>query len=495
MAPLPMSVTFLGTSSGGGPSESRNCSSLVADVLGDGSLWMVDCAEGTLRQFALQPGYGADRIKVSKLSKMFITHMHADHVMGIITVLRSLLGIPKPDAGPSQKPPRVEIYGPAGLRTFVRSILKMTMTSVGDRYVVHELLGPDDAVTPCSQEVVHSSECEGRDIRCGEDGFWRDVVSGGASKTTVTVDAGFILHRDPCIGYVFRESAPLSRKIVVLGDTYDPSAIAPLCLSASLLVHESTDAYMPPNVDPEAKRTVETINAKVVERGHSTPTMAGAFAKLIEARQLVMNHIGCRFPAPQLSHRQRNTKALREGVLKEMERQANEAWGLGRAQSAVDYLKVNVYALRGDPELEPEQDGAEEAAASWRPPPTDHHLVVHNNRASYRGHRGMDHGDRGAGGSRGYRRDDGRGAGGMDHRGRGRGDGRGYGAGSMDHRGRGGGDSRGYRRGDGRGAGSTDHRGGGGFRGDMDYGSGDGRGAGGDFASDRTEPKRKRLDP
>lgn len=34
-----MSVTFLGTSSGGGPSESRNCSSLVADVLGDGSLW------------------------------------------------------------------------------------------------------------------------------------------------------------------------------------------------------------------------------------------------------------------------------------------------------------------------------------------------------------------------------------------------------------------------------------------------------------------------
>lgn len=34
-----MSVTFLGTSSGGGPSESRNCSSLVCDVLGDGSLW------------------------------------------------------------------------------------------------------------------------------------------------------------------------------------------------------------------------------------------------------------------------------------------------------------------------------------------------------------------------------------------------------------------------------------------------------------------------
>ena len=32
-------VTFLGTSSGGGPTKTRNCSSLVADVLGDGSLW------------------------------------------------------------------------------------------------------------------------------------------------------------------------------------------------------------------------------------------------------------------------------------------------------------------------------------------------------------------------------------------------------------------------------------------------------------------------
>ena len=32
-------VTFLGTSSGGGPTKTRNCSSLVVDMLGDGSLW------------------------------------------------------------------------------------------------------------------------------------------------------------------------------------------------------------------------------------------------------------------------------------------------------------------------------------------------------------------------------------------------------------------------------------------------------------------------
>ena len=34
-----MTVTFLGTASGGGPTESRNCSSLVCDILADESLW------------------------------------------------------------------------------------------------------------------------------------------------------------------------------------------------------------------------------------------------------------------------------------------------------------------------------------------------------------------------------------------------------------------------------------------------------------------------
>jgi ribonuclease Z len=89
---MAMSVTFLGTSSGGGPSESRNCSSLVCDMLADQSLWsaesiskhlqaltflpVVDCAEGTTRQFALQPHHTRPHVRIQKVSKIFITHMH-----------------------------------------------------------------------------------------------------------------------------------------------------------------------------------------------------------------------------------------------------------------------------------------------------------------------------------------------------------------------------------------------------------------------------------
>ncbi|KAI0357287.1 hypothetical protein OH77DRAFT_151898 [Trametes cingulata] len=74
-----ITVTFLGTTSGGGPTETRNCSSLVVEPLGDGSLWMVDCAEGTVRQFALQPfnrNTENRRLRVSQVSKIFVTHMH-----------------------------------------------------------------------------------------------------------------------------------------------------------------------------------------------------------------------------------------------------------------------------------------------------------------------------------------------------------------------------------------------------------------------------------
>jgi ribonuclease Z len=121
----------------------------------------------------------------------------ADHVMGIVPILRSVLYPPRTEVTP-QAPPRLEIYGPAGLRTFVRSVLKMTLTRTSDRYVVHELLAPDDEATPCDPpEVMHSSENAGRDIRADANGFWKDIATTTTSRlrSKVVVDAGRIDHR------------------------------------------------------------------------------------------------------------------------------------------------------------------------------------------------------------------------------------------------------------------------------------------------------------
>jgi ribonuclease Z len=277
--------------------------------------------------------------------------------------------------------PSVEIYGPAGLRAFVRQILTITNTRSADKYAVHELLTASDPVTPCnpcpsesesddgapaklasaSPDVMHASELPGRDIRCGADGFWRAITVGRGSWSgaEVRVDAGPIVHRDPCVGYVFREMGAPARKLVILGDTQDADAIVPLIKedvershpragasvttvpqhirfeeqmepdkadedvsgalsnsqSVSLLVHEATDAYIPPSVDPMVNRKMqnghlrlspifsdhgaptgspELVDEKCVERGHSTPIMAGEFARKIGAQRVVLNHIGSR---------------------------------------------------------------------------------------------------------------------------------------------------------------------------------------------------------
>ncbi|KAJ8583537.1 hypothetical protein M405DRAFT_690679, partial [Rhizopogon salebrosus TDB-379] len=328
-----MNISFLGTSSGGGPSISRNCSSLVVDVIGNGSLWMVDCAEGTLRQFQTQPrGQGEPVLKASNVAKLFITHMHADHVMGIITFLRSVLHppltSPSGDLPPPNDPPQIELYGPAGLRTFVRSILNMTLSLMGERYVVHELLTPVDTVTSCDPAALHMSECPGQDFVCDACGFWRGVASGTGYWGEVVVDAGPIRHRDPCIGYVFHEPNPPHRKLVILGDTFDPSPIIPLIqtsptIPVSLLIHEATDTYIARHIDPSARRTQDDVESKVAARGHSTPVMAGTFAKEIGAQRVVLNHIGSRFPAPK---QLKNSQDTRFAVIAEIERQASEAW-------------------------------------------------------------------------------------------------------------------------------------------------------------------------
>lgn len=346
-----MNISFLGTSSGGGPSISRNCSSLVADVIGDGSLWMVDCAEGTVRQFQMQHrGQGDPVLKAFKVTKLFVTHMHADHVMGIITFLRHVLHppliAPSGDLPPSDGPPHIELYGPAGLRTFVRSIFAMTLTHTGERYVVHELLTPSDTPTSCDPAVLHPSECPGQNFLCDSDGFWKGVTSGTGYWGEVIVDAGPILHRDPCIGYVFHEPNPPHRKLVILGDTYDASPIIPLIqpsttMPVSLLIHEATDTYISRQIDPSARRTKDEVDSKVVARGHSTPVMAGTFAKQIGAQKVVLNHIGSRFPAPK---QLKNSQDARFAVIAEIERQASEAWGGGEAVVAYDFMCVSIHA-------------------------------------------------------------------------------------------------------------------------------------------------------
>ncbi|KAI9066937.1 hypothetical protein FKP32DRAFT_1589119 [Trametes sanguinea] len=344
------------------------------------------------------------RLRMSQVNKVFITHMHADHTMGLLTLLRNVLGIPKPPSAvdpdappPNSSHPRVEIFGPRGVRRMLRTLWHLTHTHSEHPYAVHELLfkGEQPSVAADVSEsdervndvdVRRESECVGRDIWCDDDGFWRGIVDVPADRHRwgALVDAGPIEHRDPCIGYIVREipqgeltpASPLPRKLVLLGDTCDPSPLVPLIhadphlavsspealpefdptesgsavrIPVSLLVHEATDAYIPPSVDQYERtgrnRTEASVEAKTRDRGHSTPAMAGAFARRIGAERLVLNHIGARFPAPEMPPSRSGLEKFRQGCMREIERQAAQTWSSPSRrrvypQAAWDFLSV-----------------------------------------------------------------------------------------------------------------------------------------------------------
>ncbi|KAJ3487982.1 hypothetical protein NLI96_g3157 [Meripilus lineatus] len=334
-------ITFLGTASAQ-PSSTRNHSALALQLGGD--VWLFDCGEATQHQLQ------KSTVKMGKIQKIFITHTHGDHIFGILPLLASRLngaggtveGVadPRAKASTSQDPTDViEIYGTTGTRAYIRNGLSYTYTLLGSPYVVHELRFPSD---PQSGDMTtmtrHTSELpSGRNI-IQENGVWPDIFS----DDLITVSAAPILHSVPCVGFVVNEKpipgkidpakykpdlirtkTPMSvlrrlqlgesitlsdgtvldgpprrpgRKIVILGDTYDPSPILPLAEDAVLLIHEATNAHLP-GIDTATKSddTYESIETRTKSRGHSTPQMAGRFATRIRAKRLILNHFSARY--------------------------------------------------------------------------------------------------------------------------------------------------------------------------------------------------------
>ncbi|KAJ7283945.1 beta-lactamase-like protein [Mycena rebaudengoi] len=331
-------VTFLGTASAK-PSSTRNHSSLALRLGSD--VWLFDCGEATQHQLQ------KSMVKMGKIEKIFITHTHGDHIFGLIPVLASMLngaggmaeGAEDPRESIDVDNPVLEIYGPLGTRAYVRTGLQYTHSLLGSPYVVHELRMPEDPQTGDFTALpLHRAESPaGRNIP-QVDGVWQNIYL----DERVSVSAAPILHSVPCVGFVVTESTvagkmdpkkyipdikrtktPMTimsrlqqgesvelsdgtvlhgpprrpgRKLVILGDTYDPSQIIPLALNPDLLIHEATNAHLP-GIDNATKDTdtYESVELRTKFRGHSTPQMAGAFGKRIGAKRLVLNHFSSRY--------------------------------------------------------------------------------------------------------------------------------------------------------------------------------------------------------
>ena len=278
-----MQVTFLGTSSGV-PTRGRNVSAVALRLPQRSELWLFDCGEATQHQFL------RSELRVSQLRRIFITHMHGDHVFGLPGLLASL--------GLAGTCPGIDLYGPDPLRDYLEGVLRTSSTRIGYPLRTHKvrqaassgavLLDDDDLQVRCAPLTHRVPAYAYRVDQKPRPGRF-DIAQARAlgippgpvyaelkAGRTVTLDDGRIINGASLTGPP-RPGA----SVVYCTDTVFCEAAVQLARGADLLIHESTFSH------GEAEMAIA--------RQHSTSTMAAQTALEAGVKQLVLTHLSPRY--------------------------------------------------------------------------------------------------------------------------------------------------------------------------------------------------------
>ncbi|XP_042892401.1 zinc phosphodiesterase ELAC protein 1-like [Penaeus japonicus] len=381
-----MKLHFLGTGSSY-PTTKRGVSSLALQQ-DDGSVWLFDSGEGTQIQ--------AQKVTVSrqKINKIFITHLHGDHMFGLpglLCTISSQFGLTEEQL--KKEVPRVDIYGPKGLRRFIYTALSLSRSPLIFQYCVHEMVPVSSQYTEdwgdwdvdhSEPSATHPSELPGVTIEPSvtEDGnvaetsffltFYVIFHFFSIDNDEWCVQAGWIHHRVPSFGFVINERdragtldksklmslgvkpGPVygqlkSGKSITLenGDIITPEMVVgpPIRGRTLVILGDTSDAsplaHMIKSCDVVVHEATHDDNLmdKAAEFGHSTPSQAVAFAKGVNAKVLLLNHFSQRY-SPS------SKESLKEGeetvALLEEQAQAAAAGSGMSVQCADDFFVYEV---------------------------------------------------------------------------------------------------------------------------------------------------------
>ncbi|HEX7317989.1 MAG TPA: ribonuclease Z [Pyrinomonadaceae bacterium] len=278
-----MRITFLGTSAGV-PTRARNVSCVALRLPQRGEVWLFDCGEGTQHQILRSD------LNISQVTRVFVTHMHGDHVYGLMGLLAT--------CGMAGHARGVAVYGPRGITEYVRELSRLTQLHTSYPLEVNEVReGPvfeDEEYTVTCAPLKHRLPAFGYRVnekdRTGHFDVERARAEGippgplyGQLKRgeRVTLDDGRTFDGADFCGPELK-----GRSVVYCTDTIYCRAAVELSRGADLLIHEATFA--------------EADEGLAVRSTHSTASMAGRVASEAGARRLVITHLSPRyFPGNQ----------------------------------------------------------------------------------------------------------------------------------------------------------------------------------------------------
>lgn len=282
-----MKITFLGTGAGI-PAKYRNVSALALHLINkQGDIWLFDCGEATQHQIL------HTTLKPRKITKVFITHLHGDHIYGLPGFLasRSFQGAENP----------LTIYGPEGIKQFVETTLSVSKTHLHYPLMIEEisseeydLLFENDEYIVSYAPLIHGLTSYGYRIEQKdspgpllEEKLKKENIPPGPiygklkEGETVTLADGRIIDGKKYIGPTKKGNS-----VAILGDTrYTENAIQ-LAKNVHTLVHEATFS--------EAQKDIAH------EYFHSTTTQAAQVAQKARVKQLLLNHISPRYDTSQV---------------------------------------------------------------------------------------------------------------------------------------------------------------------------------------------------
>ncbi|MCW2923989.1 MAG: ribonuclease [Thermoleophilia bacterium] len=277
---MDLDVVFLGTAASV-PSATRGLSSVL--IRRGGERILVDCGEGTQRQLMRSVG-------LAEVDLVFITHLHADHVLGLPGMLKTF--------GMRDRERPLRIVGPPGIERFMRDMGRVIGGLKYDLDVLELRSGPvwqgDDYVIEAVR-TQHGTPSIGllldEDDRPGRFDIDAALALGVRPNSPdlgvlqrggeVTTDDGRTVRAEEVVG-----EHRSGRRLVYTGDTVPCESVLEAAWDATLLVHEATFLHE----DAERARTT----------GHSTARGAAALAAEARVGMLALTHVSTRYAPRQL---------------------------------------------------------------------------------------------------------------------------------------------------------------------------------------------------
>jgi ribonuclease Z len=271
---MDLSLFFAGTA-GSVPSARRGLPALLVRRGADRIL--IDCGEGTQRQLVRSVG-------LTDLTDVFITHLHADHWLGLPGMLKSF------ELRDRERP--LTVHGPPGTTALLERLRPVYGRpryglTLRDLEVDEQVRRGDLEIVPFP--VRHRGASFGYVLAEDERPGRFDAELAERLGVTPGPDFGRLQRGDTVAGVrpeqVIGAPRP-GRRVVVTGDTAPTDATVVAAHRADVLVHEATFAH------EEADRAALT--------GHSTARQAAQVAADAEVRLLALTHLSSRYSGGEI---------------------------------------------------------------------------------------------------------------------------------------------------------------------------------------------------